>query len=103
MAGEWRAGADGTETADGPPRRPGEATACPPPGWGAGCGLWRDATRSELRLLRQAIRQGWPIPQARRGPILADVFADLDSADSRRVIAVCRALLAADRANSGGR
>jgi hypothetical protein len=73
-----------------------------PGGWGADYRLWRDATRSELRLLRQAINQGWPIPQARRGPILADVCAGLDPADSRRVIAVCRVLLAADRANSGG-
>jgi hypothetical protein len=74
-----------------------------PGGQGAGCGLWRDATRSELLLLRQAINQGWPIPPARRGPILADALASHDSADSRRAIAMCRVLLAAHRANIGGR
>jgi len=73
-----------------------------PGGLGAGCGPWQDATLAELRLLRQAINQGWPVPPHRRGPILAEVCADLGPADPRRVIAVGRVLLAADRVNSGG-
>src|SRR5260370_5481826 len=46
-------------------------------GSGGRCGLWADASLSELRLLRKAIRQGWPVPQERCGPIMEEVLPPL--------------------------
>jgi hypothetical protein len=74
-----------------------------PGGSGGGCGLWQDATLAELRLLRQAINQGWPVPPHRRGPILADVFAGLETTATRRSLAIARVILAAAKANLAGR
>jgi hypothetical protein len=71
-------------------RPPGEATAGthPPRGVRGGtCGLWADTSRSELRLLRQAIRRGWPVPQERRGPIMEEVRGPLgDASTPARVV-----------------
>ena len=61
--------------------------------------LWRDAPPRELRLLPSAIRQGWPVPLDRRGPILDEVLAGLDDSDARRVALVGRVVIAADQAN----
>ena len=83
-------------------RQAAEATAGPPPrpgGSGGWCGLWRGASHSELLLIRSAIRRGWPVPMARRPRILAEIVAGLGGSDPRRVVAVARVLLAADRAN----
>jgi hypothetical protein len=64
--------------ADGAAARRGDRGKPPAPGGkGGGCGLWADPSRSDLQLLRQAIRRGWPVPQERCGPILAEVFSRL--------------------------
>src|SRR5690348_8127301 len=76
-------------------RRPAPA----PGGSGGECGLWVDAPRSELLLLRAAIHRGWPVPFHRRPLILAEVAAGLDSPRQRHVIATARVFLTADRAN----
>jgi hypothetical protein len=52
-----------------------------------------------LLLIRSAIRRGWPVPADPPPRILAEIVAGLDGRDRRRVIAVARVLLAADRAN----
>src|SRR5262245_11168147 len=83
-------------------RRRGDREGPPPGGeGGAVSGLWADASLSDLRLLRRAIREGWPVPEERCGPILEEV---LDSAGEgklpfRRLIALFRVALAADRDN----
>src|SRR6516165_7715996 len=49
-------------------------------GWGVGgqsAGLWSDASLSELRLLRKAIRHNWPIPPDRRRRIIDEIFFPL--------------------------
>jgi hypothetical protein len=38
-------------------------------------GLWAEASRSDLALLRRAIRENWAVPLERRGTILSEVFA----------------------------
>jgi hypothetical protein len=75
-----------------------------PPARGVGgslSDLWTDASRSDLRLLRQAIREGWPVPQNRCGPILEEVLAPLREKDTppRLLLAVARAALDADKDN----
>src|SRR5689334_5927108 len=76
-------------------RRPAPA----PGGSGGRCGLWRDASRAELLLIRSAIHRGWPVPVERRPRILAEITEGLDGGDQRRVIAIARVFLSADRAN----
>jgi hypothetical protein len=74
-----------------------------PGGKGGTCGLWADASPSELRLLREAIRRGWPVPQERRGPIMEEVRGPLGDASTpaRVALSIARVALAADRANLG--
>jgi hypothetical protein len=50
--------------------------------------LWSDASRSDLRLLRRAVRAGWPIPEERWPAIRDAVFALLDRGNARLEIAV---------------
>jgi hypothetical protein len=50
-----------------------------------------------LLLIRSAIRRDWPGPADRRPRLLAEIVAGLDGGDPRRVVAVARVLLAADR------
>jgi hypothetical protein len=68
-------------------------------GKGDPAGLWTDASRSDLVLLRHAIREGWPVPEERRRPILDEVFPLLHSQNPRVAIGVTRVFLDADRAN----
>jgi hypothetical protein len=69
------------------------------PGPEGSCGLWRGAPPRELRLLLSAIRQGWPVPFDRRGPILDEIFDGLDEADGRRVALVGRIVITAAQAS----
>jgi hypothetical protein len=69
------------------------------PGSGGLCGLWRDAPPRELRLLLSAIRQGWPVPVERRGPILDEILEGLDQADPRRAALLGRIAIAAVQAS----
>ena len=75
----------------------------PPPGGegGVASGLWADASLSELRLLRQAIREGWPVPPERCGPIMEEVLAPFHRKGTRHrlILALFRVALDADRAN----
>jgi hypothetical protein len=48
-------------------------------------------------LLLSAIRQAWPVPLVRRGPILDEILDGLDDADPRRVALVGRIAIAAVR------
>jgi hypothetical protein len=54
-------------------------------------------------LLAHAIRDGWPVPAERRGPILSEVCSLFEkpdqSRDARRTVAAARAVLAADYHN----
>src|SRR5262249_7027117 len=71
-------------------------------GFGGGlCGEWESASPSDLALLRQAIREGWPVPQERRPPLLEAVLSPLHSKDRspRQAIALARLLLFIDRHN----
>jgi hypothetical protein len=68
-------------------------------GWGGFCGDWETASRGELRLLRRAIREDWPIPGCRRGPIIEEVSQILDSGDTRRALAAISVLAEADLYN----
>jgi hypothetical protein len=86
--------------ADGAAARRGDRGKPPAPGGkGGGCGLWADASRSELQLLRVAIRRGWPVPQERRGPSLEEVLSRMQDKDTppRLLIAIARVALDADK------
>jgi hypothetical protein len=75
-----------------------------PPARGVGGSLsdpWTNASLSDLQLLRKAIRQGWPVPPERCGPILREVLAPLDAKNNspRLLLAVVRVALDADKDN----
>src|SRR5262245_61679276 len=56
--------------------RRGDRAQAPPRGVrGDVAGLWADGSRSELVLLRRAIRERWPVPEGRRGPILEEILS----------------------------
>jgi len=56
---------------------------------------------SDLLLVRQAIREGWAVPQSVRGAVVRDVTALLDNpaTSARMLIATTWALLAMERDN----
>jgi hypothetical protein len=70
-------------------------------GWGTLCGDWESASLSDLRLLRQAINENWPVPPDRRGPLMAAVLSQLHREDrsDRLTLAVCQVAVAAVRHN----
>ena len=69
--------------------------------WGAAAGLWADASRSDLLLLRRAIREGWLVPAERRGPILEEVCSRFEdnNATTRLSLAIARVVLDASNYN----
>ena len=77
----------------------GDRPKSPVTGSGGVSGLWADATRGELRLLRHAIREDWPVPDERRPTIIDEVSQILQSGDIRRALAVVWVFLEADRQN----
>jgi uncharacterized protein YeaO (DUF488 family) len=68
------------------------ASPCLDPGSDASApatpGLWSDASPSDLRLLRQAIRGDWPIPDERRPPIIAEIAPLFQAEQARAAITV---------------
>jgi hypothetical protein len=85
-------------------RRQRQRRQQPPPGSPAAdgqehTGLWSDASLSELRLLRRAIRADWPIPDERRDGLIEEVSSLIDSDRARVAISVAWVYIEADRAN----
>jgi hypothetical protein len=81
-------------------RRRAEATAKAPGtrgGWGQGA----PTTKANLLLVRQAIRENWPMPDDVRRAIIEELFqeVDTDSSDVRRFLAIMRVILAMVKAN----
>ena len=74
-----------------------------PPALPPSVGVWSDAARAELLLLRRAIREGWPVPAARRPGILAEALTLARSADERLTLAAVRVFIDADRVSLGRR
>lgn len=68
---------------------------------GAECSLWTHATSSDLLLLRRAIREDWPVPAERRGPIMDEALSALGRADTpaRKTIGLARLALTATEHN----
>ena len=65
--------------------------------WGQG----EDASRSDAKLMRQAIKNGWPIPQVarKRGiQVARDLMDDPDATDRDKIAAV-KLLIEADKIN----
>jgi hypothetical protein len=63
----------------------------------------RRRLRGSLRLIGQAAREGWPVPDDHRAKLAAEVVALLDDAEAlglthREVLALCKVLLAMERA-----
>lgn len=83
--------------------RRGDRDATSPGGRGELIGLWCEATRGELVMLRGAIRQGWPVPAHRRRRISKEINATMmrlvPADDARHIMAIARLYLAMDRAN----
>ncbi len=82
-----------------PAGQPGDREATRQGGRGDTAGIWENASRGDLVLLRHAIREDWPVPKERRRPILDEVFQLLHSKNPRVAIGVARVFLEADRAN----
>jgi len=61
--------------------------------------LWDDASLSDLRLLRYAIRHDWPVPPERWLVMRDAIFARLDSENARRIIALGWVAIEAQGAN----
>ena len=64
-----------------------------------GSGLWAGASLAELRLLRTAIRQDWPVREQRRASILAETGALIQAERARVAIAAAWIFLTATAAN----
>ena len=62
---------------------------------------WGESTKADLLLIRQAIREDWPVPDDVRRAIIEELFqeVDTDSSDVRRFLAVARVFLAMVKAN----
>ena len=55
--------------------------------------------RANLRLIRRAIRAGWPIPEDKRRALVEHLEAVATAGNARNAIAAAWCLLAADRVN----
>jgi hypothetical protein len=67
--------------------------------WGSGGhfgGEWETASRSDLHLLRKAIRQRWPVPPERRRPLMDAVTSAFYRKDAPVRLTVAIARLVAD-------
>ena len=67
--------------------------------WGLGEGT--PTTNADLLLIRQAIREDWPVPDDARRAIIEELFqeVDTDCSDVRRFLAIVRVFLAMVKAN----
>jgi hypothetical protein len=72
-------------------------------GWGAGGqspGLWSEASLSDLRLVRKAIRHNWPIPLDQRRRIIDEIFFPLRNGQTlpvRQILGRAWVVLEADK------
>ncbi len=64
-------------------------------------GGWGESTKADLLLIRQAIREDWPVPDDVRRAIIEELFqeVDTDCSDVRRFLAIVRVFLAMVKAN----
>jgi len=64
-------------------------------------GGWGECTKADLLLIRQAIRENWPVPNDVRRAIIEELFqeVDTDCSDVRRFLAIMRVFLAMVKAN----
>jgi len=65
------------------------------------CGDWENASLSDLRLLRHAIKQNWPVPHESRDILMAAVFSRIHREDrtDRLILAACEVAVAAEEHN----
>lgn len=56
-------------------------------------------SRADLLMVRQAIREGWPVPEAVRLAVIDDVCDVALAGDPRRAIAAVRVILAMEDDN----
>jgi hypothetical protein len=61
--------------------------------------MWESASRSDLILLRRAIREGWAIPEDRRQTLPKEIAVLLRSDNPRLAIGAARVYVEMDRAN----
>ena len=65
-------------------------------GWGNGL----DVSRSDLLLIRPAIREGWPVPRPVKDRVMLNIFHVFDTTESPRMMAaVARAVVAMEAHN----
>jgi hypothetical protein len=64
-------------------------------------GDWENASRSDLLLLRKAIKEGWPVPAERRHPLMKAAVSPIFREDTptRVKLAIVRLVIAADAHN----
>lgn len=57
--------------------------------------------KRDLRLIRRAIRRGWPIPEEDRKTLVEELarLAEEEGAGNREIISIAQALMAMERAN----
>ena len=59
--------------------------------------MWPDTlTRSDLQLIRKAIRENWPAACSMKRRLFDSMFRELDTGGPRKVVAIARTALAAD-------
>jgi hypothetical protein len=63
-------------------------------------GDWENASRSDLRLLRRAIREGWDVPLENRKPLMEAVLSLLGN-NSRRDLTICQLAIEAHMGDVG--
>jgi len=64
-------------------------------------GGWGECTKADLLLIRQAIREDWPVPDDVRRSIIEELFQEVstDCSDVRRFVAIVRVFLAMVKGN----
>jgi hypothetical protein len=66
---------------------------------GGGCA---NPGRTNLQLIRRAIREGWDIPEDKRRALIEHLCGVVRSGHARNALAAIRCILAAERANLSG-
>ena len=82
-------------------RRNAEATAASTHNRRGGWGQGLPVAAADMLLVRQAIREGWPVAPEVRSAVVSDIslIAREEGAERRRVVAAIRVLLAAAKSN----
>lgn len=63
------------------------------------CGDWENASLSDLRLLRHAIYENWPVPLEHRRPLMEAVVSQLHREDDHLAISACQVAITAENHN----